>query len=192
MANKAGVTVTQDRMAQFQKGLKILAGMDVLVGVPEDKAARRPAEDDEDAPPINNAALAYIHDRGAPEVNLPARPFMAPGIKAAQPRIAASFRLAAERALAGASPSSLVANLTAAGLAAQSAIRAVINAGPPPPLSPNYLRARDRKKLAQLRRQKGMTPELYRAAREALLADRKPLVDTGQLRNSINFVIRDK
>ena len=153
-------------MAQFQKDLKILAGMDVLVGVPQDHAGR---QDNEPGAALGNATIAYIQDRGAPEANIPARPFMTPGIDAVKGKIVDLFGRAAKATLAG-NPAAVAKAMTAAGLTAQSSIRAVINAGPPPPLKPATIANR---------KSRGRQSE-------------KPLVDTGQLRNSINFVVRKK
>jgi len=163
---KSGLKTVSDKMADLSKGLKSLTGLDVLVGVPAEEATR---DNEYGDPQITNAALAYIHDRGAPEANIPARPFMTPGIVAVKDKINSRFEAAARAALRG-DTGSVQNNLTAAGLTAQSSIRAVINAGPPPPLSPRTIANR---------KARGRISE-------------KPLVDTGQLRNSINFIVRKK
>jgi hypothetical protein len=142
-----------------------LASNEVLVGVPREDAARQ----SEETGPINNATLAYLHENGAPASNTPARPFMAPGIAAVKPRIIKEFEKAAKSAIL-ADDSAIDRGLNRAGLIAQSSIRSVINSGPPPSLAEGTLAARRR------RGRTGTTP----------------LIDTGQLRNSINYVLRKK
>jgi hypothetical protein len=55
---KSGVKVTADRVADVLASLRQLDGMDVLVGIPEDKAAR------DDGSPMSNAELGYLHSTG--------------------------------------------------------------------------------------------------------------------------------
>lgn len=56
---KSGLTVRADNAVSVLESLRQLSGMDVLVGIPEDKAGR------EDGSPINNAELGYLHSTGA-------------------------------------------------------------------------------------------------------------------------------
>ncbi len=136
---------------------------DVLVGVPQDKTARK-------GDPITNASLAYIHDQGAPEANIPARPFMKPGITNAQTKITNQMQLAAKKSIDG-DASAIEQGLLKVGMVAQSSIRAIIQAGEGfAALTAGTLNAR---------KKRGRTGV-------------KPLLDTGQLRNSINFTIRGK
>ena len=72
-ASTSGVFKVVDNLRKLTQGIEVLTTMQVMVGVPDDKSGRREGE-------INNAELAYIHDKGAPEANIPARPFMEPGI----------------------------------------------------------------------------------------------------------------
>lgn len=158
---KTGTTVVLDKVSEVMKGIALLAGTRVMVGVPASKAAR------EDGQPINNAALAYIHDNGAPEANIPARPFLKEGVESAQAEINDGFRKVGEAALDG-NPGAAERGFHAVGLKAQAAVRAKITAGPFQPLKPATLAAR---------RRRGRTGT-------------KPLLDTAQLRNAINYVVR--
>jgi phage gpG-like protein len=162
MTIKSGVKTTRDDVERVLRSIKTLTGLDVLVGIPAANTERR-----EKGEPINNAQLGYIHENGAPKANIPARPFLIPGVRNARPKVIQFFKKAAEavlrKDLEGASRA-----LHAAGLTAQNEVRAVINAGPPPPLSVRTLEAR---------RARGRTGEV-------------PLIDTGQLRNSITYVLR--
>ncbi len=144
-----------------------LAGQEVLAGVPRDETQRN--SDPSEKGPMNNATLAYIHENGAPAANIPARPFMRPGVEAVKPRIVDEFKKAGKYAANG-DEAGLDKSLNRVGLITQSSMRATINAGPPPPLKPSTLAAR---------RRRGRTGDV-------------PLIDTGQLRNSLNYVIRKK
>jgi hypothetical protein len=175
-----------DKLPKLKTSFAKLSKSDVLVGVPQEEAPRKDVEDKQ---LMNNATLAFIHDRGSPAANIPARPFMVPGIQNAKPGIVIQFKKAAQNCL-HANDGEIGAALTKAGMIAQSSIRSVINAGIAPPLADSTLRARIRSGKAV----KGAKAELAsRAEGNAPGMDlAKPLVQTGQLRNSINFVIRKK
>lgn len=172
----------QDSLPRLRGAFALLTTKDVLVGVPKDETARKDGE-------MNNATLAYIHDNGAPASNIPARPFMKPGIESVKGKIVENHKTMAKRALKG-DTDAINRGMTRTGLMAQSAIRKAINDGVPPPLKESTLKARIRAKTAV----KGAKAEL--ASRQgggiAGMANAKPLVATGQLRNSINFVVRKK
>lgn len=197
MATRNGVRVVRDDTAKALAALKRLAGLDVLVGVPSANANR------DDDTPLNNAQLAYIHTFGstiqvaereatvgrkngrfakaknatyetshtvpAHEIVIPPRPFLEPGIVNATPKTTPRLKAAANLALQG-NFDGAERQLHAAGLIAQNEVRAVINAGPPPPLAESTIRSR---------RSRGRTGTV-------------PLVDTGELRNSITYVVRAK
>lgn len=152
--------VTIDRVPQLAKSLKALAETRVMVGVPGDKTDRKEG-------PINNAALMKIHEDGAPEVNIPARPVVHPTISENQATIVAGLKQAGDKALQGDTPGMLKV-LNALGLRLQNKMRAKITDGPFAPLSERTLAAR---------RAKGRTGT-------------KPLIDTGQLRRALTYVIR--
>jgi hypothetical protein len=162
---RTSVKMVQDNTADLLKAVTLLEKKQVLVGVPVETAER---EVDPDSP-INNAALAYIHNYGSPTQNIPPRPFLEPGIKNAQADIVAQFRKAGEAAL-DARPDGVTKGFIAAGIVAVSGVKSKITMGPFEPLAPSTLAAR---------RRKGRTGT-------------SPLIDTGALRNSINYVVRDK
>lgn len=183
MADKSLVT---DNLPALMRSLADLVKRDVLVGVPESTAARDGT--------INNATLAYIHDNGSPASNIPARPFMVPGIRGAQDRIAGRLKGAAFAALDG-KPAIVEQQLTAAGVAAVSGIRGVIRAGIDPALSPATVAARRHSRQASSMR-KGEKTYLAHiasgmgAAEAQSAAGITPLVNTGALRASITYLIR--
>jgi hypothetical protein len=185
---KNGVTTVIDQVSRVVKGINTLATTRTLVGVPAEKAGRS------DDGSINNAALAYIHDNGAPEANIPARPFMRPGIKNAQEKITDQFQKTAEAAV-DKGPETALRGFARAGMIAQASIRAAIGSNIPPPLQPATIRNRQKG-----RRTKGMrkSETEYGALVTSGVAPGEAqstvgivaLVNTGQLRNAINYVVR--
>lgn len=155
------VRITKDRLPKLLNGVRGLEANRVVVGVPARNSARA-GEDD-----VNNAALAYLHETGSPASNIPARPFLRLGVKAAAKEVVAILKAGAERSLDGRPDTQA---LQAAGAAARDAVRARISAGVPPALKPDTIRKR---------RAKGRLGT-------------KPLIDTGQLRRAIGFQVRPK
>jgi phage gpG-like protein len=164
---KVKITTSVDNTRQLTEALHELERNQVLIGIPAEKAPRTGAA--AKGAPINNAALGYIHNFGMPSKNLPARPFLEPGIKNAEEEITTRMGMAAQGALAG-KPDVVTAQLTSIGIVASSAVKAKIQNGPFAPLGASTLAAR---------RRRGRTGT-------------KPLIDTGQLLRSISFVIRPK
>jgi len=154
------VTITRDKLEDVLKSVQSLVKERVLIGIPDSNAARKEG-------PINNAALGYINEFGSPANNIPARPFLIPGVEAAQPAALKQLTRGVVGALDGHVDAADKA-LHGAGIVTQNAVRAKINEGVPPPLAPSTLAAR---------RRRGPTGT-------------KPLIDTGQLRNAITYVLR--
>lgn len=186
MATKAGIHVKQDRLADLHQNLAELVKREVLVGFPEESTERDPSE--EEPKDITNASLGYIHDNGQPEVNIPARPFMLPGMEEAADPVATILGNLAKKLLTAKTKITVEQGFHRAGLKAQATIRRKINEGIPPPLSEFTLRKRAAKG------RKGAKKELMlRAQGEAPSTQfAKPLIDTGQLRNALTYVIRDR
>jgi hypothetical protein len=173
-----------NNLPNLQSNIQQLVTREVLVGVPADKAGRR----ESNSP--NNAMLAYVHDNGSPAQNIPARPFMTPGIERVKEDIKRELKEGARACLDG-SISSGAVHLNRVGIIAQSSIRNRINEGIAPPLSDATLQARIKNRTSiqgakkeLKRREQGLMP--------SATAEAKPLIATGQLRNSINYVIREK
>ena len=129
---------------------------------------------------MSNAVLGYIHETGAPEVNIPERPFLLPGVRDASKQVAALLKRGAQAAMAG-DTARVDRALHAAGIAATNAVKRKITVGPFAPLAPSTIKRRQR-------RTKGSS---YRRSASSA-ADVKPLIDTGQLRQSITYVVRSK
>lgn len=157
------LTITKDTVAAVMASIKQLTGNQVLIGIPDSTAGR------EDGP-ISNAAIGYIQENGSPAANIPARPFLVPGVNAARDACIAALRTGAKKALDG-DKSAGDAALNVAGLKAQSSVRRTLTAGDGfASLAPSTLAAR---------RARGRTGT-------------RPLVDSGQLRNSITYVVRSR
>ncbi|MDF0491600.1 hypothetical protein PX554_26145 [Sphingomonas sp. H39-1-10] len=162
------VKVVQDRTKQVKAGLKALIQDRVLVGIPSEKAFRAPEPGEKR--PLNNAEIGYLQENGAPEINLPARPHLVPGVQRVQPQIVAEYRKVTLKALTSATdPAGFVrAAETRIGFLATSSVKNLIADGISPPLAERTIAARKK------RGRDGVTP----------------LLDTGAYRNSIDFVIR--
>lgn len=185
-----GAQLKVDNLPQLWADIRALVNAEVLVGVPEE-ATERPESPDDEGKEITNAALAYIHDNGAPEANIPARPFMIPGIEDGQERITNQLTLTARSVLLrkqGTPADIIQRRLTAVGLTAVSAIQRRIRQGIPPPLADYTLRQR------AARGRKGAQQELdnRNAGQEPSMSLATPLMDTNEMLKSISFVIRDR
>jgi len=159
-----------DRTADLRSRLEMLTKRQVLVGVPQTKPSGGDNTSRRERTKANNAMLAYVHDNGSPLQGIPRREFLRPGIKGAQREIAEKQRQTARAALDEGGAERIEKGLVAVGLIAQRAVRKKITDGPFSPLKAGTLRAR---------RRRGRTGT-------------RPLIDTGQLRNAINFAVRDK
>ncbi|MDI2595019.1 hypothetical protein POF45_26875 [Pseudomonas sp. 681] len=155
--------ITTDNVAKVLASIQELASKQVLAGIPASTADR------DDGSPLNNAQIGYIQNYGSPAQNIPGRDFMESGIELVQESINDHLKKAATAAVNGNSEKVDV-ELNATGLVAQAGLRARINSGDFAPLSKRTLAAR---------RRRGRTGI-------------KPLIDKGELRNSLTYVIRKK
>ncbi len=155
------ITVTADKTLQKRKEFKELRSWHVVVGVPE-KTATLGRELGE-----SNAALARLHENGSPARNIPPRPFLQVSLNEKKGELSEVLRAAAVDFCNG----DLNAEnaYTKAGLFAQSVVKAFIkNSNNFTPLKASTLARR---------KAKGFLGE-------------KPLIETGQLLNSIDFDVR--
>lgn len=184
----ANLKMSRDGLADLRASLATLANSEVLVGFPEETTERGDAEEIEESKgPITNAALGYIHDNGSPEVNIPARPFMIPGIENAKEAVTDKLgQMARAVVTKGAGQDRVAQGFEQVGSIAELAIKNKINEGIPPPLSEYTLQERARKG------RKGAKEELALRAKgeEPGTQLAKPLVDTAQMRNSVKYVVR--
>lgn len=131
---------------------------EVLIGIPMSTAERPEGE-------ITNAELGYIHEYGAPEANIPARPFLTTGVESVKGKALELMKKAIIADLEN-KPKLRDKILNQIGLLCVSAVKEKIDTGPFVPLAPSTIRARG-DKTAQ------------------------PLINTGNLQNSITYVIRE-
>lgn len=197
MATRSGVQIRRPKgksPEDIVEALRVLADVEVLVGVPEETTDDHADRDALGEEPITNASLLYIHDHGAPEVNLPARPMMRPGIDAVKDKIARLLRRTATIAFETGDVHKVEASMHEIGITAQLSIQNTMRDGIPPPLSDRTLQERMRKhptrapayKAELARRKAGEDPSMVGAGYF------KPLVDTSDLLKSITYAIRSR
>jgi hypothetical protein len=183
-----GVEKIVDRVNEFLERVHELTGTDVLVGVPESKNHRKDG-------PVTNSQIARIHEFGSPAQNIPARPFLRPGLKAVREKAVEMLKEGAKQALEG--KGNMEATMTKVGiLARNSVINAITDPAPPfAPLKPATIRARlrrtaaGRRKIKQLRA-KGQSLESWASqTSDDGTMNIRPLLDTLQLRAAISFVL---
>ena len=164
---KSGMKMTKDSMSTLLKSIEGLSKQRVLIGIPNEEAARVNA--DGSVSPINNAAIGYIVETGSPTTNAPARPFLVPGVQESLPQAEPHIRQAGVKALVG-NLDSAEREFHAAGLIAQSSVKRKMNVGPFAKLADSTLAARRRRGVTRV----------------------TPTVDTANLQGHIVYVLRKK
>lgn len=156
------VTVTRDNAKNVIAAIQDMAKKHVLVGIPSSENGRNDGS-------IGNAALGAIHENGSGVRNIPARPFLKPGVAAAADQCVKVLKSAAQNAFTD--KNAIDKGLNAAGLIAQASVKKrIVSQEGFTPLKAATLAARKRK---------GAKGE-------------KALIRTGQLMNSLTYVIREK
>lgn len=160
----SGVSVVRDDVAKLMATIRAMGNDgDVLVGIPADEDARSDS-------PIGNAAIGYIQEKGSSKQGIPPRPFLEPGVAKVSKQCADVIGKGAITALTDMNPQAVLTAKNKAGLIAQNSVKATITAGDGfEPLAAYTLAARKRRGVSRT----------------------KPLIDTGSLRNSITYVIRN-
>jgi hypothetical protein len=163
MKTNISVRTLYDGMAKFRAEIEEFKKKELLVGIPA-------AEGNRDDTSVSNAAIGYIQETGSPANNIPARPFLRPGVKKVEKRLIAELRKGAINVLNGRLEALNTAYMRS-GTIAQNSVKATIRAGEGfAPLAPTTLAARKR----------------------AGAKGTKPLIRTGQLLNSVTYVVRPK
>jgi hypothetical protein len=166
-----------------------LAGKDVLIGIPRENAARGDGES------LNNAARAYILDRGSPAANIPARPFLEPGVKAALPRAEKYLMQGVKKAIKG-DAQAIDRGLTAAGVSAESEVKKKIRSNLPPPLSVFTVMWRHHDRGGKMRDTEkayvGLVGIGYTPAQAQAATGIKSLINTGEMLRSITHIVRSR
>ncbi len=180
---------------KLKKDMHDLMMLDVLVGIPEEKTSRKGTAK------ITNAALMYIHTNGSELRGIPRRPVIEPAIKAHSDEIQKELAKAATLALEG-NKSQAKAQLKTTGLIGANAAKDWFTDprnGWPPNSEATIV-----EKLYKQAKGSGEPAKIARAAVRyyentgnlqgitGLEGMTNPLIDTGQLRKAITFVVRDK
>ncbi len=162
---KTGVTVNVNKVPEVLSALRFLSTNRVMVGIPSTKNERE--DEDGNSSPIGNAAIGYIQEKGDPGMNLPARPWLVPGVATVNDQTTKRLKAAGNAALSG-NRKKAEDQYTAIGLTAQRAVQRYIrNSSNFAPLSDRTLAARKRR---------GRT-------------GKKPLIDSAQLLQHVSFII---
>jgi hypothetical protein len=171
-------------IGQVKAGVKTLQKAAVLVGIPEEKGARKKGR-------ISNAQLLFIHSNGSPIRGIPRRPVIEPAVTQSrtETRISKELGLAASSALAGDS-AGVHDHLDRAGTIGESASKAWFT-NPANGWPPNKLSTVNRKlgKLSDSKREAASDAVI--AAGGDLSEVDTPLIDTGQMRRAITHVIEE-
>ena len=154
------IQVKVDISAQVLINIREIPSEKLLVGIPAEENAR--------GEEIGNAALGFIHENGSPARNIPPRPFLVPGVRDAEPQAVAMLAVPTAEALTK-GKDALAKGYERAGLVCQAAVKKrIVSQEGFAPLSPRTIAARERKG--------------YKGT--------KALIRTGQLLNSITYVVR--
>lgn len=181
-------------LAGLAQNVRKLLRNEVLVGIPGETAARSGG----DAAGLSNAVIGYLMETGVPEKNIPARPFLAPGVARVQSKLVDGLRIAAQASLIG-DDATIDRQLAKIGLTAQASAKQTILDGAFAPLSERTLQARASRRTGN---GKLSGAETSKAARRELAsraggnapsaADARPLYDTHSLFNAITYVVRPR
>ena len=161
---KVEIEVTYDGFKKMMNGLDYLKESAVYVGIPEKETSREDKK-------ITNAELLFIHTNGSPINNVPARPVIESALKDDRERISKMMERVALNALEN-NFEEADKNLKLTGMRGQNVSRAWFTNSKNnwPPNSPQ---------VAERKRKKGST-------------NPRPLIDTGELRKSITYVVVSK
>jgi|SRR5215469_886760 len=185
----AHLEVLVDNSDKVAAAIKRLANTTIMVGIPSDE--EQPHYDEsggqargknkrDDNVPVNNATLGYIHETGAPAANIPARPFLSPGVRNSQREWRPYMTRAGHLAFAGQMDAAEHA-WHAAGMKAVEGVKDRIESNIPPPLAQATVDARRIRSTGSSYRRKATTA-----------SDTTALIDTAQMINSVSYVIRHR
>lgn len=161
------VNINVDKRRALQKALDRMKRTAIYVGIPADGDG-----DKRDDAPITNSELGYIHEYGSPAANIPARPFLKPGVQSAERTLKQRMRKAAEAAMSD-DEDGFSDQMEKASLEAATAVQEYMRDGEFVELADSTVRERIRKI-----KKVGSTDMTI-----------KPLIDTGSLRQAIKGVV---
>ena len=150
-------------VSKYTKELEKLAGSEVVVGIPESKNSKYESEDNTN---ITMAELGAIHEYGVPESGIPQRSFLRVPLQTNADKLLKTIDN--DLKFSKTNTNQALGKLGAGGLSV--VLEAFKSSG-----SGTWLKLSDKTKAK--RKKKGIGA--------------KPLIDTGQLRQSITFEVRD-
>lgn len=161
--------VRKDNLKKIKANLKKLSKLDLLVGVPQEEGNRDKRRDyktkkivKDENIEITNAELMFIHSQGSPARGIPKRPTIEPTIEENKELIQKTIKKIATDMLDGADGR---VELEKLGIRLVNKIRAKFGSDELVPIKNATIKAK---------------------------GSERPLIDTGQLRNSVTYVIRNK
>lgn len=158
------IEIKKDITKNVMSNIKAMVAKSLFVGIPS-------SETRSDNASISNSQIAFINEFGSDHKNIPARPFLRPAIAQSKENIIKILKDGSLKALQG---EDMHITLEKAGLYASTQVKNFIVAGSGfTPLKPQTIKARQNR-------------------RSHTTAGTKPLIDTGQMLNSITYAIRDK
>ena len=163
---------TTSRIDEVKKAVNRIKGAAVFVGI----ASGSKGDARSDGGPSNHG-LGFIHEYGSPSRNIPARPFLIPGVRNASEKAVKKMQGAIKAGLHG-DRIAMDALLEQAGMIAVSGAKKEISSGNFEPLKPSTLRNRHRSRMTKGKRENELKGE-----------DVRPLINTGALRDSIDYIV---
>lgn len=193
MLNAKAKLTSEDKMKGLLDKLKKIASLEVYVGIPEVTGPRevRTEEIATKGEAVSNAQLCYIHTHGSPVNNIPARPIIEPAIEAEDNKEAIAKQLGeASKALLDQKQTEVRRSLRLAGMEGQNRVRAWF-------IDPRNGWAQNSpltalRKVEKLRGKALKEVQGRLAASESIGDISRPLIDTGQLRRSMTYVVKEE
>lgn len=157
-----------DEMVKVQKGLKWMQNNNLYVGIPDAKSARKVNKKEANVKEkVTNAELLFIHTNGSPANNIPPRPSIEPSIEQNIDTIVKRMNKTSELAMEG---------------HFEEAQKHLGQTG-------QYIVGRIKRYFVEGNDWPPNSPAVQRAKRKKKSTIPRPLIDTGQMRNSITYVI---
>lgn len=173
------VTATGKGLLDILQAVGELSKVDVLVGIPH-------GESRNDSDGLTNAQIGYLQENGSPAMNIPERAFLVPGVEEVQDDVGDTLVKAVDAALTG-NHKRMMMLLESAGMVAMNSVRAYFVNGEFAPLSLATIRARARRGRKGAKK---YLKQLETGPAETGLV--RPLIDTGELRKSVTYIIMKK
>ena len=175
MSVKTLATLTKtSHVKELNASLEKLKGAIVYVGI-----ARGSKGDGRSDGAPDNHLLGFIHERGSPASNIPSRPFLVPGVKSARGEVADRLAGAIKSALHD-DEKGMNDALERAGFEAVSGVKDYMTTAKFAPLKPATIRNRHRSRST-----------LSKRDNEVANVNIKPLINTGALRDAIDFYVKE-